>query len=418
MDPRIVNLFKAGVMYQQNGNKKKATAIYRKILNDHPRHSDSNHNLALIEIAAKKFKNALQLIKVAIDVNPSFDIYWITYVKTLIDDNQLELAKKTMAMIQIKKIDQVKYDTLFDKLINAEKELGLKLKTLLKYFKDGFNNEAEKFALLIVQNYPDNQLCWKILGEALRLQNKFLESLGPCQKAVDLKPKDSEAHNNLGNTYRALGRTKDALISYKRAIDLKPDFSIAHNNMGVIFKDMGRLNDALVRYKKAIELNPKNISAFNNLAIVLRESDKLDEAELCYKKIILIDPNNAITYNNLGLLYFKNEKLDISILNYKKAIKLKPNYALAYNNLGSSLIAIGKFEDAIINFKRSLELNPQLDEAHFNLSDVFQKIGKSIDSNNHLKIFKKNKDSNKQLRLMDLKKNRDLLLKSLKNKIN
>jgi protein O-GlcNAc transferase len=417
MDTSNVNLFKQAVVHQQMGKLEIAYKMYQKILNNHPRHSDTNHNLALIEITAKKFKKALRLIKIAIDVNPDFDIYWITYAKTLIADNQLELAKKTLAILKVKKIEQAKFDELFDKIVNAEKELALKLKTLLKYFKDGFNDEAEKFALLLIKEHPDNQLCWKILGEVLKLQNKISESLDPCQKAVDLKPKDPEAHNNLGNTFWALGRTKDALVSYKKAIDLKPDFSNAHNNIGVIFKDMDRLDDALMCFKKAIKLNPKNILAFNNLALILRISDKLKEAELCYKKIILIDPNNVITYNNLGSLYFESDKLDMSISNYKKAIELMPNYASAYNNLGSSLIAIGKFDDAIINFKKSLELNPQLEEAHFNLSDAFQKVGKSNDSNKHQKMFKKN-DSTKHLRLMNLKKKRDLLLKSLKNKIN
>ena len=48
------------------------------------------------------------------------------------------------------------------------------------------------------------------------------------QKSVQLAPQDAEAHSNLGNTLKELGRLDEAEASYRQAIALKPDYAEAH----------------------------------------------------------------------------------------------------------------------------------------------------------------------------------------------
>ena len=48
---------------------------------------------------------------------------------------------------------------------------------------------------------------------------------------MELKPDYHEAHNNLGNALRYLGRFAEAEASYRRALELKRDFHMAHNNL-------------------------------------------------------------------------------------------------------------------------------------------------------------------------------------------
>ena len=46
-----------------------------------------------------------------------------------------------------------------------------------------------------------------------------------------MKPDYAEAHNNLGNTLKELGRLAEAEVSYKQAIVLKPDLATAYWNL-------------------------------------------------------------------------------------------------------------------------------------------------------------------------------------------
>ena len=61
---------------------------------------------------------------------------------------------------------------------------------------------------------------------------------------MQLVPQDAEAHSNLGNTFKELGRLGEAEASYTQAIALKPDFALAHNNLGITLQEQGRLEEA------------------------------------------------------------------------------------------------------------------------------------------------------------------------------
>ncbi len=80
----------------------------------------------------------------------------------------------------------------------------------------------------------------------------------------------------------------------------------AHSNLGNILKDLGKLQEAEVSYRKAIELNPDFADAHSNLGNVLRDLGKLQEARLCSEKIMSIRP-----WSILGSYSFNREmKLD------------------------------------------------------------------------------------------------------------
>jgi tetratricopeptide (TPR) repeat protein len=103
-------------------------------------------------------------------------------------------------------------------------ELG----ALLRHYQSGQYNDAEKLGRSITRRYPGDQLGWKVLGATLNQAQKLQESLVPNQKAVELDPKDAEAHVILGSTLQQLGRLEQAEASYKKAIALRPTFAAVH----------------------------------------------------------------------------------------------------------------------------------------------------------------------------------------------
>jgi tetratricopeptide (TPR) repeat protein len=59
------------------------------------------------------------------------------------------------------------------------------------------------------------------------------DALAQMEKAVELRPDYGEAHSNLGNVLRDLGRIDDAHAAYGRALDLIPSDAHAHVNRAV-----------------------------------------------------------------------------------------------------------------------------------------------------------------------------------------
>ena len=67
------------------------------------------------------------------------------------------------------------------------------------------------------------------------------EAVDANQTAVQLVPQDADAHYNLGNTLKELGRLDEA-TSYNQAISLKLDYTQAYN-LGNTLKKLGRLDE-------------------------------------------------------------------------------------------------------------------------------------------------------------------------------
>ena len=65
-----------------------------------------------------------------------------------------------------------------------------------------------------------------------------------------------EAHG----TGTALGdptEVEAAAVAFEQAIEIKPELSEAHYNLGITYREMGDLKNAEASYKMALKFNPK-----------------------------------------------------------------------------------------------------------------------------------------------------------------
>ena len=115
--------------------------------------------------------------------------------------------------------------------LGKKKPHYLKLNSLLDHYQNGRYGDAEKLALSITQEFPRHQFSWKVLGAILALTGRKTESVNASQKAVELSPKDAEAHSNLGSMLKELGRLDEAEVRCRQAIALKDDFPDAHSTL-------------------------------------------------------------------------------------------------------------------------------------------------------------------------------------------
>ena len=383
MELTIEEILQQGVAAHNAGDLQEAERAYRAVLHSQPQHPDASHNLGLLASSVGQIEIALPLFKTALDVNPNVEQFWVSYIDTLIKNEQRKDAKQFIKKAKRRGFDAKKLQTLLNQ---AEGTAEIKepsqaaLHGLLESYNCGRYDYAEKLATSISQEFPRHNFSWKILGAVFSATSRASEALIAYQTAVALSPGDAEAHNGLGVTFKELRRLDDAVASLTQAIELKPDFAEAFSNLGNSLKDIGRLDEAEARYTQAIALRPNYAEAHSNLGNTLKEMGRLEEAVVRHMQAIELKPDYAEAYSNLGLTLQELGRCDEAEASYRHAISLKPDFFQAHNNLGSTLKNLGRLDEAEASYNQAIALKPDYAEAHSNLGVMLQEIGRLNDA--------------------------------------
>jgi protein O-GlcNAc transferase len=154
------------------------------------------------------------------------------------------------------------------------------LNQLISLFNKGKFIEVESQARLLIAQFPESFVAWKLLGNCLHRQGKTQEALPALLTATILSPNDAEAHFNLAISQASLGQLHNSVVSYRKAILIKPDFAEAYLNLGTTLQHLGLIDDAIESYRKALEVKPTYVQAYSNLLFTLNHSEKINAEAL------------------------------------------------------------------------------------------------------------------------------------------
>jgi len=141
--------------------------------------------------------------------------------------------------------------------------------------------------------------------------------------------------------YKA-NRFDKAIEYYNKALDLRPDNSEIHNDLGSVYHDYG--------VKVAGPIWPNWESDLSDMS----EQDALEEAEFAISD----------TTSGYIVLKSKDDKIIDKVIeleaeeHFLQAISIKSNYATAYRNLGALYYRIGKRKSGRQMMEYALEINP------------------------------------------------------------
>ena len=191
---------------------------------------------------------------------------------------------------------------------------------LLNYFQSGQLNFAEELAISIINQFPDHQFTWKVLGLILFKANKQSRALIALNKAIELSPRDFEAYNNLGLLLQDLRRWGEAEISCKKAVEYGPQSPEAQFNLAHTYQKLGKLKKAKIHYLRALSLRDNYVNALYNLSIVYEYLDEIPSMIETLKKILREDENNVGLRAKISLAI--NSLLDFNLESTKNFIFL------------------------------------------------------------------------------------------------
>jgi len=335
MNLNISNTLNQGINAQNNGQFQEAARLYRIVLSSEPNNSDAYHNLGIISLVYLKIDEALINFKNAIVNNPKIEQFWISYIQTLIKNNDLQKAKKSLKKARQKGIPKTILYRLNEQIISkiqkpSPSEFGMN--NILSAFNSENYNDAERLSILMLKQYPSHPFAWKVLSAIFRNKGEFDRAIEAHQKNIELDPQDYEGYNNFAITLKEIGRFTEAIENYQYAIKLKPDYAEAHNHLGILLTELGNLEDAEVCFISAVNSQKDFFEAHNNLGLVQEKKLNFEDAEISFLNALKINPKYIEAYNNLAFNLKEQGNLEGCINNFISAIKIdKANLQSFYN---------------------------------------------------------------------------------------
>jgi len=232
----------------------------------------------------------------------------------------------------------------------------------------------------ILHHQPGNPSALHFLGVVALQRKRHAEAAELISRAVALKPDYADAHSNLGNAFREMGRLEEAETSYRKAIAVNPGFAMAHYNMGSVLLDRSLPEEAVKSFRRAIAANPRLAEAHVNLGNALRNTGDLEEAEKSYRTALQIQPGLAVARYNLGNILMEKGKDEEAAACYESALALNPGYREARLNLGAVLRDMGKPADAAACYERALADDPLNPEIMVSLGAALREQGRPADA--------------------------------------
>ncbi len=136
-------------------------------------------------------------------------------------------------------------------------------------------------------------------GQALMGEKKYAEAAAVFEQALPLAKEKNmpTVLQAVANSYRLARQFDKSVEYYQKAIQAKPDDATAHNNLGSVYADMGKVAEARKEFEKAAELDPAGASRYYfNLGAIMYNQGKMDDASQAFKKASDLDPQFADAY--------------------------------------------------------------------------------------------------------------------------
>jgi len=159
-------------------------------------------------------------------------------------------------------------------------------------------------------------------------------ALAEARKSVALAPKSSETHSSLAVSLAMDWNWDEAEQHFVKALQLSPRDSEAHHRYAILYlAPLGRLQAAEAEIRAAVELDRASLNHRVILGKILYFQGKNREASAELLEVLKMDPNYADGLRNLAATYVRMQRYEEAVAAYRKAQSLSPT------NWGAGLLA-------------------------------------------------------------------------------
>ena len=93
----VAELIQEANSAQNSDDLKRAEQLYFQVLDADPLNPDANHNLGILYLSVNLSKQALPLLRTALEAHPEFEHYWVSYFHGLCYNRQFSEGRAILS---------------------------------------------------------------------------------------------------------------------------------------------------------------------------------------------------------------------------------------------------------------------------------------------------------------------------------
>jgi tetratricopeptide (TPR) repeat protein len=339
----------------------------------------TNENIAIdyvrILLTQKKMQMAKKVCKEILEHDSKNILARKVLGQLLIGENKFEEALGHLEVLRTQEEDST--DTRFKialiqiqrkRTVEAERELNIVLAKNADHHQaryylatllagSGRRKEAATELLKIPQT-SDIYIKSRIFaGFVYQQERDLLTAEKMVTEAYVADGKSIEILPYLVSILREAGKLAQASEMLGKAVAENPDKERIRFDYAIILHDLKQEDEAKAQMKKVIEINPNQTEALNFLAYGFAEQGiELDRALELIRKALEIRPNNGYYLDTLGWVYYQKGDFPQAVDTLTKAVEISGSDPTILEHLGDALVKIGEHEKANERYEGALKI--------------------------------------------------------------
>ena len=120
-----------------------------------------------------------------------------------------------------------------------------------------------------------------------------LKKIQELIKQTEAEPSKPDVWSLLGNAYFDADLPEEAIAAYNRALALKPEDTNVLNDQGAMYQQKGDFKNALSNFEKAVKIDPNNLESLYNIGYVHAfDLNNIPKALEIWKRYLELDKNS------------------------------------------------------------------------------------------------------------------------------
>jgi len=214
-----IGLMSYGIQLMAKGDFAGALDYFHRAQHITPRYPALLINLAIAENATRQSAEAEQHFNEALRLAPSSPGSYTYYARYLLSHSRADEAR---ALLQ--RALELSPNDLYARELLKEAQTRASELALVPLAGVEINQPVNKAA-------PQTPQFYLVLSLQFYREERYIEAIFACRRALDLRPDYAEAWSNMGAVYNKLGRYEEAAAACERALLYKPGYENARINL-------------------------------------------------------------------------------------------------------------------------------------------------------------------------------------------